>query len=275
MRKLPTMLWLFVLMAGAPLTSVFAQPAVQSSSEGDPRPQNLTLSAGVNVWDGKFGAVTGTDITTELISARYQLGAVRLTANIPNMRIRSDGTFFAGLGGTPLFVAPNVKSLKHVRRGLGDLTLGASYLVPGADARGFDLQVSGQVKLPTASSSSQLSTGKADYSGRMEISKIFGRVIPSLSVTYRVFGDTATWRFRNGVDVVAGASYSITPTSLVFVDYEFAQRSSRFIGNSHEILAGASTPVFYKRLRLSGYLSKGLSSGAADVTAGAAVSLRI
>ena len=109
MRKLPTMLWLFVLMAGAPLTSVFAQPAVQSSSEGDPRPQNLTLSAGVNVWDGKFGAVTGTDITTELISARYQLGAVRLTANIPNMRIRSDGTFFAGLGGTPLFVAPNAK----------------------------------------------------------------------------------------------------------------------------------------------------------------------
>jgi hypothetical protein len=265
----------FSLAAGTPLSAVLAQPAAQIASGADVKPENLTLSSGVNVWDGKFGAVTDTNITTEIISARYTLGAIRLFAVIPNMRIRSDGTFFTGLGGTPLFVAPNIRPLRRVRQGLGDLTLGAAYMVPGAESRGFDLQISGQVKIPTASAQSQLSTGKADYAGQIEISRIFGRVTPSLSATYRVFGDTGPWRFKNGLDIVTGASYSITPTALVFVNYEFAQRSSRFIGNSHEILAGASTPIFNRRLRLSGYLSKGLSSGAANISAGAAVSFRI
>jgi hypothetical protein len=87
------------------------------------------------------------------------------------MHIRRDGTFFAGLGGTPLFVAPNIRPVKRVGNGRGDLTLGASYLLPGRERRSFDLKLTGRVKIPTASKASQLSTGKTDSSGGVSYPK--------------------------------------------------------------------------------------------------------
>ncbi len=188
------------------------------------------------------------------------------------MRIKSDGTFFAGLGGTPLFVAPGIRSLPRVRSGLGDITLGAAYALPNPEARGFDLEVSGRVKLPTASDSSQLSTGKADYSVGADVSKTMGRITPNLSATYRTYGDTRLWQFRNGFDVMAGVAYAVTPKSAVIVSYEYVQAASRFIGDSHEIVVGTSLPVGGDRFRLSGYGAAGLSRSAADVSGGISLS---
>lgn len=236
-------------------------------------PSSLTLSVGGAAWHGNFSAPTDTTISSAIVRTRYQRGGLRLSALVPYMRIESDGSFFAGIGGIPLFVAPQVRPARRVREGWGDLTLGASYLLPGGEVRGFDIDLTGRVKLPVASDSSGLSTGKVDYSAGAELSETIGRLTPSASVTYRVFGDNAIWRFRNGVDVSAGGSYALSRTTALLLNYEYVEESSGYITDSHDLLAGASARLT-GRLRVTGYLFKGLSDGAADVSGGASLAIR-
>lgn len=254
------------LLAGAPAWAQAPAPAGPKDA--------FSIGTGFSLWHGDFGAPTKTLIWSAIVDARYQTGGLRLTAVLPRMHIRSDGSFFAGLGGTPLFVAPNVQSTKRVRDGWGDVTLGAAYLLPGGVDRGFDLELNGRVKVPTATKASQLSTGKADYSGGVDLSTTRGAFTPSISANYRIFGDTKTQQFRNGWYVTAGGSYAITPRSALLFTYEYTQAATRFIGDAHEMVVGASTPLT-QRTRLTAYTSKGLSRGASDFSAGAHLSLAL
>lgn len=251
-----------------------AMPAWAQDAAAPPE-SDLSLSLGGSIWSGDFGAPTDTMISSVLLGARYRIGGLRLTASIPRMRIRSDGTIFTGIGGTPLLVAPSVTSGNRVRDGIGDLTLGAAWLVPKSAGLGFDLELLGRVKLPVASKSSQLSTGKADYSAGAVVSKTFGRLTPSVSATYRWFGDTRTWNFRNGFELNAGASYAVSDRSVVLVNFDYARAATPLIDDSHEIVAAFSTPIAGDRLRLTAYAGKGLSNGAADVSGGLSLSLRL
>lgn len=254
--------------------ALFAPHMANAQTAAPPPASDFSLTLGASAWHGDFGAPTNTDISSVLLAARYRVDGLRLTASLPRMYIRSNGTFFTGLGGTPLFVAPNVRSLPRVRKGIGDLTLGASYLLPGGDARGFDLELTGRVKLPTASDSSQLSTGKVDYSVGADVSKTFGRVTPNVSATYRVFGDAGVWQFRNGLDVTAGVTYAVTSRTALVVSYEYVRAAGALIGDSHEVLVGASTPLAAK-LRLTGFAAAGLSRSAADVSGGLSLAVTL
>ena len=248
----------------------FAQSDSARSTSND-----LSVSLGGTIWDGDFGAATNSRISSALLGVRYRTGDLRLTASIPWMRIRSEGTFFTGIGGAPIFVAPGVRTLDSVREGVGDLTLGAAYLLPGGRARGFDLEVSGRVKAPTASTSSQLSTGKADYSVGATISKTMGRLTPSIGGAYRILGDTQTWNFRDGFQVNAGATYALTNRTVLLANYEYAQATTHLIDDSHQLVVGASAPVGSSKFRITGFVSKGLSQGAADVSGGASLSFTL
>lgn len=255
---------------GSMLCAVIDGGSVQAQSLAPGAGSDLTASVGGAFWHGDFGAATDTSISSILFGARYRTDGLRLTASLPRMRISSDGTIFAGIGGTPLFVAPQVRSVRRVRKGLGDLTLGAAYLLPQSPA-GVEIELNGRVKLPTASKSSELSTRKVDYSAGVDVSKAFGAIIPAISATYRVFGDNREWQFRNGFDITAGATYLLGRTALL-AHYELTEPSSRFIGDAHEIVVGVSTPVA-QQFRLTGYGSKGLSRGASDVAGGVSISV--
>lgn len=235
---------------------------------------DLSISLGGSVWSGDFGAPTDTFITSALLGARYRIGNLRLSATLPRMRIRSDGTLFAGINGAPMFVSPTTQPQNRVRQGLGDLTLGAAYLVD-TPALGLDLELLGRVKLPTASASSQLSTGRTDVALGASVSKTIGRLTPSVTATYRWFGDTDQWKFHNGVEISAGASYAVTDRTVVFLTYDYAQATTTLIRDYQEMVGAISTPVLNNRLRLTGFVGKGLSSGAADVSGGVSLSLRL
>ena len=273
--------------AGAtPATAQLAQPddlvtelpnadtdADDGLSASDPAASRFSLSVGAAAWHGDFGAPTDTDIFSVLFGARYQIGDLRLQASLPYMRIDSRGTFFSGIGGTPLFAGPNIQPADRKRDGIGDATLGASYLLGGAREGGVDVEFNGRMKLPIASDASGLSTGEFDYSLGAEVSRPFGRLTPSVSATYRFFGDTPDLRFADGIYATAGATYALTDRAALLVSYEFSEAASRFITDSHELIIGLSTPVASDRFRIAGYASTGLSRGAADVSGGASLSL--
>ena len=231
----------------------------------------LTLGAGGSTWSGDYGGPTQTSISAALLTSRYSLGDLRLSASLPYMRIKSAGAVFTGIGGTPLIVSPLFTTSKRTREGLGDLTIGTAYLWPTARSWGLDVEFIGRLKLPTASNSA-ISTGKTDYSIGTELSKPIGRLVPFASVTYRSFGSNREWTLKDGVATSVGTSWLINKSIVGSVSYDYAQRASRFIADSHEIVASLSSRLWKSKFRLSGFASAGFSRGAAAASGGLSLS---
>ena len=263
------------LTAAAVGLAIIAVAGSAAAEEAAPSAlSNLSLSGGYSRWSGDYGAPTETTIQAALLNARYAIGDFRLTASLPWMRIKSDGTVFTGIGATPLIVAPTIPMGQRMRKGWGDLTLGAAYAVPLDRASGLDLELIGRVKLPTASDASGVSTGKTDYSVGAELSKRMGPLAPFVAVSYRKFGDVPGWDLHDGVSTSVGASYRFQNRVTAVVSYDYSQAASRFVKDSHEIVGAVSLPVA-DRLRLTGFGSAGLSKGAADVSGGVSLSVSL
>jgi len=262
-------------------TAAYADtPPTPSASGSLPNPSgpssnNLLLSLGASDWSGEYGATTETDISALLLGARYKIGDLRLTASVPWMRIASDGVVFAGVDGTPLIISPETLTRRRTREGFGDLTLGGAYLAPATPLFGADVEIISRIKLPTASVDSGLSTGRADYSVGSEISKPFGPWTPFVSATYRSFGDPSGWRLKDGFATSAGLTYQFSNKLVYQLSYDYAQRTSAFIPDSQAIAASVSAPVPSSQIRVTAFVSKGLSNGAADFAGGLALSVSL
>ena len=233
----------------------------------------FTLGLGAADWDGDYGAKTDTNIAAALLTARYRLGGLRLSASLPWMRIESDGAVFAGVSGTPLILAPGLPVAKRVREGLADLTLGASYLLPLPASAGFDVDLIGRIKLPTAPASSHVSTGRTDYSIGVEVAKPMGRLTPFVSVSHRSFGDLSSLALHDGFATSVGATYIFPNRIAAALSYDFAERASAFVADSHELSGSVSTLLGRSGVRLTAFTSAGLSSGAADGSGGLSLSV--
>ena len=247
--------------AGVAVASAGRDMDTQSSSR-------LSASVGITDWRGDFGGPTTSAITALAPGVRFRDGNLRLSVLVPWMRIRSDSVIFAGVGGTPLAVSPTAAPTRRTRDGFGDATLGASYLLPSSS---FDVELIGRIKVPLSSGARSVSTGKVDYYGGVEVSKTIGGFTPAVQVTYRVFGDMAGWDLRNGFATSVSGTFLLGRRVTALVSYDYAEAATRFIGDSHELAVGLSTPIADNRLRLTGFASAGLSRGAPDRSIGASV----
>ena len=129
------------------------------------------------------------------------------------------------------------------------------------------------MKLPTASAGSTLSTGKTDVSAGVQLTKTFGRVAPFVSATYRVFGDPAIIDLKNGFAASAGTSIGLGKRTVTLFSYHYAAAATALVRDSHELFAGLSTGLPGSRVRVTGFATAGLSSGAAASSGGISLSL--
>lgn len=251
-----------------------AEPQTRPGRIDRTSPAVTEITLGATTWDGDFGGPSRSTIAAVLVNVRQRFGDLRIEATLPWMRVRSATTIFAGIDGTPLVLASAVPMTRRRRDGLGDLTLGAAWLAVHQEDALVDIDLSGRVKLPTASHASGLSTQRTDYAVAIEVSRTMGRLTPIARLGYRRFGNPRGWTVRDGVATSVGASVALTADTVLLVSYDFAQRTSRFIGPSHEIVAGASAPIA-RSLRLTAYASGGLSTGAPDVSVGVSLTLAL
>lgn len=233
-------------------------------------PGDFMLSLGSLYAEGDFGTDSDTSIWSTALAARYRTGNLRLTASLPYLRIRSNAVIFTGIDSTPVLVAPGTGA-RRTADGFGDLTLGAAYTTTTAES-GTEFELSGRVKLDTASRSSGLSSGEKDYALGVQVTQPMGRVAPFVSATYRFLGDTAQYTLRDGLAASAGASVELGDRTFLLASYHFSERATGLVRNAHELFAGASTEIADTRLRLTGFATAGLSRGAAGFSAGVALS---
>lgn len=235
---------------------------------------NFDISLGTSLASGHFGAPTRSSILATAPGVRYAIGSLRLTGSIPYMRIRTAGTILTGIDSTPVLVSRATTSRRMTYDGIGDLTLGASYALP-SNPGGLDVEFSGRVKLPTAKDSTQLSSGKTDYSVGVQVGKTIGAVAPFVSATYRIFGDSNRLHLRDGFAGSVGASFITTENLVLLASYHYAERATDLVKDSHELFAGASMLLPGNQFRLTAFATKGLSHGAAGVSGGLGIALSL
>ena len=231
----------------------------------------FSASIGTLYAAGDFGADTNTSIWSSTIAARYRRGDFRVTVSVPWMRIRRNSVIFTGIDSTTVLVAPGANAARNTAQGFGDLALGAAYTFAPAGA-GLELELSGRAKLNTAKRSSKLSSGETDYAVGAQITKPVGTFGPFVSATYRVLGDTSTYRLRNGLAASAGTSLALGSRTYLLASYHYSERATDFVKDAHEVFAGAVTEIPLSRLRFSGFATLGLTRGAAAASAGLALS---
>lgn len=257
MTKLIKMALAVAFAVGAP--PAFAQDADAASQ--------LSFTTGIDYSKGDYGTAIDTSMVVVPLSAQLRTGNWRATASIPWLRI--DGANVVGGGNGPIVIDPNAP--RTIRQGFGDVSLGLAYDISEQDF-GLGVQFSGRVKLPTASQSKGLGTGKADFSGAVELSKTYGSVTPFVSLGYRLPGDPAGIDLQNGFVGSAGFSLA-TGRSVVLLSYDYRETASLLSEDSQELFGAFTTPVS-KKLDFTLYGSAGLSKGAPDYGVGAMITIK-
>jgi hypothetical protein len=170
-------------------------------------------SVGFDYVSGNYGAkcavnlsltctTTGTTVFVLPATVMLQVERLRLEATVPYVDIEGPGRF-AGDLGVPLIVAPANNQPKH-RSGLGDITLGAAFILLRENLLMPRIELAGVTKLPTAGSG--LGTGKTDYGARVNL---YRTLLPWLttfgSLGYDWVGDINTVKLHSGAEATAGA----------------------------------------------------------------------
>lgn len=220
---------LVALLAGA-LAPAFAHAQTPASTTAAAAPDvGPELSAGATYLSGKYGQARSTSIIYAPATAAARGTNWRVEATVPYLRVRGPGAV-AGSGGTPVVVGSG-SSAVTTRSGLGDVALGASYMLPASGSLPL-LEVAGRVKLPTAKDS--LGTGKTDTSVQLNAYQVVSSNVTLLgSVGYQWLGKSATYPLKSGLTGMLGADVKTSPDVDVGVSASY----------SAKVIAGQSDQV--------------------------------
>ena len=233
----------------------------------------LSFSTGVSYSSGDYGAPAKTKLLVVPFSLRASAGDWRFSATLPYLRIDSPGNIVGGGTGGPIVIDPNAPATREVRKGLGDLSLGASYTLPSGTLGGFDLDLSGRVKLPTSSERKSLGTGKTDFAVSAELSRTIGIWSPFVNVGYRFYGDPEGFDLRNGPSASVGTTVQLG-TTVAIASYDYSRATSRATNDAHELFGALSGPLS-DRLNWTAYGIAGLSEGSPDYGLGLLITFKL
>ncbi|GAA4765702.1 hypothetical protein GCM10023219_08380 [Stakelama sediminis] len=253
-----------------PAVPALAQQRTTQSSADD---AHLQVGTGVDYQSGYYQTGQKVELVSVVNTARLQKGRVILTASLPWLSLNAPGYVVAsgggagGLFGLPVLSSPtsNTTTTERVHReGLGDLRLGAGYVLP---VHAVDITAYGQVKLPTASVSKQLGTGKTDFAVGAQVSKRVGGVTPFANVSYTMPGKPDAYPLRDSLSVQAGLSTKLGKHVAGQISYAYAQGISPQLPDQQQVATRLDVGVG-KHLQVGVYGSAGVTPTAPDVGAG-------
>lgn len=228
-----------------------------------------TLSVGLDASTGRYGDTDPTSTFILPVSVRLPVSK-NFTASASISRVQISGpNVVIGADGRPL---PGVGLVQSTRSGIGDLSLGSTWEIP-IKSDHWSVQASSRIKVPLGQKSKGLSTGKMDYSGKVEVTYISLPFAPFMSVEYQILGKPAGLELRNTLNTSIGAAW-ISGTNAIIASYDYNGAISPLVKDGHSLFGAYSMPAS-KKVRLTLYGIKGLSAGSPDVEAGAIISLTL
>ncbi|MBN8485596.1 MAG: hypothetical protein J0L50_12565 [Sphingomonadales bacterium] len=290
-----------------------APAASPSSSSGDPDPGVLRLGIGVNYSEGDYGDIEDTRVIAAPVSLKYSKGGFSVRVSVPFIQADGPGSLIdtpgtadgsgggsddsggddsgsnsgsgssgsnsgssgsGSSGGSPnsgsVVTVPGGTSNK--RSGMGDVsvTLGYSF---GLSDRTF-LDLTGRVKLPTASQAKRLGTGEVDFSAGADLVQEFGPATFYIGGAHKFRGKPAGSTLRDTWSFAGGLSYRLPGRTMIGVDYDWQEAS--FLGNgpSSEVTGWVNFGLT-RRVRMQLFASTGTNVDSTDFAAGLSLSVRL
>ena len=200
--------------------------------------------------DGGGGGVDdgGSDDDSEDVVGKLRqrkVGALGLAGGIP-------------LGGSALSSTS--------RSGLGDLVTAFSYNLIDHAPTGIAFDITTRLKIPTASTSQNLGTGRVDYAIQGDLYKTISNFTLSATFGYRILGNPSHVTFHNVFYGGAEIGYRLSGTVTVGTSYNMGQSPVR-LQDSRDLTLYLSQRVS-NNIRLNIYGLKGFSERSPDWSGG-------
>ncbi|WP_374588865.1 transporter [Novosphingobium sp.] len=224
----------------------------------------LQLSLGADYSNGDYGTTPDTDMLAIPVGFKLKEGDFFVRASLPWLRV--EGPAVPGDGGAIPGAGPTTS-----RSGIGDLSLAAGYSLPVGDTTFFD--VTGKVKLPTASEEKGLGTGTTDFTAEAELTQVFGQTSVSVRGGRRFNGSTAAFPLEDVWQAGAGIYHAYGDLTLG-LDYDWREGALPTAPDRSE-LTGSIGFKLNEKFRLQGYAYTGLSDGSPDLGGGLQLVYRI
>lgn len=216
---------------------------------------------------GDYGTARVTDIQLALATLAVEIANFKFSVSLPYLSIDGRGLVVFDAAGNPVVINRNPAIAPDVRTGWGDLYLGATYTIPPAILDGFEVRLTGRFKVPTAPERRRLGTGQEDYGFSVDVSKQFDIWGPFITVGYLMPGQPTGYVLNNMTSVSTGTSIELDDNLVAILAYDYTSASSPRVDTSQDMMASLSW-IVNDNITLTGYGTKGLSRGSADVGAG-------
>lgn len=186
---------------------------------------------------------SGNDDTIDAISKlrQHKISASGFTGGIP-------------LGGSDL--------ARSTQSGLGDIITAFSYNLIDHAPTGIAFDITARLKIPTASASENLGSGKVDYAIQGDLFKTVSKFTFSTTFGYRILGNPSGITFHNVLYGAAGVGYRLSPTITIGTNYNMGQSPVR-LQDSRDLTLYLSQRVT-DNFRLNIYGLRGFSERSPD-----------
>lgn len=225
----------------------------------------LSMSAGIDYSEGKYGGNVNTTQWTVPVSAKYESGPWTAKLALPYVWVNNVNP---GARGEALPCGAAVNTPKNVN-GIGDLVASGSYNV--YQGGGYLVDVGGKVKFATGDADKCLSTGENDYSVQADLAKQLGRFTVFGTAGWTRKGDPVllgvTTDYRNPFYYTLGGSYKLSDAVSAGLTYDYRQKLRPTSDPISELTLFATYKAS-KSFKLQGYLLTGFSHASPDVGGG-------
>lgn len=245
------------------LIAIFATAPVQTALAAENG--KFTLETGMDYNTGKYGGTQSTSILYVPVTGRYQGKTWTLKLTVPYLQISGPNNVINGVGLTGV-----ANTTSTTRSGMGDVVVAAGRNVYNKASSGFMINLTGKVKLGTASSAQGMGTGRNDYALQSEVYQLTGSLTSFGTLGYKVYGKPAGYTLNDVFYGSLGGSYKFDQEKTGGMMLSLAQRSTATGSSRTEAIFFASQK-FDKNLKAQGYVLKGFTKSVPDWGIGVSV----
>lgn len=248
--------------------TVWAQTGAESASSA----ARHTTAVGIYYSRGGYGESRDTRIRYLPLSHEVAKGSWRVKATVPVLEISGPANVLVNVGSVGGFAGARAAQVSA--SGLGDVSFNLTYEVPAWSAQAPFIDISAELKAPTADPQQGLGTGRVDAGVQVDLYQLAGPLTVFASAGYRYRRVSPFYAgLENSFYGSLGASASWGDTLQYGLIYDFRQAASVFTGETHELLPYLSwtmSPVWSVML----YTVTGFTEDSADFAAGMQLSRR-
>ncbi len=197
---------------------------------------HYSIAAGFDFNHGKYNSELSSNVYYAPLTFRYDDGPWSFSLSTGYMRISAPNNSFLGPDGKPFFDDDGDDANFHeIHEGLGDLYFSTTYSINSLYDNQIYIDFTGRVKIPTADSSKNLGTGRLDFTAQIDISKIYGKIMPFAAAGYKILGKTPQHNLQNSFFFSLGASYYLTYDTSIGISYDYRQTATPGFQDPKEI----------------------------------------